>query len=99
MTTAPVAVCARYQPDHTTEFTNPGPAVNALDIDTCLFQYHPVKICAHDSCAGHGGDLVCCDHCPKVFHYQCAEPPIRLETLKPYEEWLCKECAAKHKVN
>ena len=29
-----------------------------------------------DVCGVHG-DLICCDSCPKVYHKQCHDPPMR----------------------
>ena len=26
---------------------------------------------------GEDGELICCDQCPKVYHLDCHEPPIR----------------------
>lgn len=34
----------------------------------------------HDSqchVCGEDGELICCDRCPKVYHFDCHEPPIR----------------------
>lgn len=35
------------------------------------------------------GDLLCCDTCPKSFHYLCAEPPL---DAIPEGDWRCTEC-------
>jgi len=35
------------------------------------------------------GDLLCCDTCPKSFHYLCAEPPL---DATPEGDWRCTEC-------
>jgi len=40
---------------------------------------------------------VCCDTCPKAFHFHCAEPFVDPENL-PDGPWECNECMAK-KVN
>lgn len=38
-----------------------------------------------------GGDLICCDRCPAVYHLDCADPPL---TQVPQDEWLCGICRA-----
>ncbi|XP_061592618.1 E3 ubiquitin-protein ligase TRIM33 isoform X1 [Cololabis saira] len=37
----------------------------------------------------NGGDLLCCDHCPKVFHMKCHVPTIR---IFPKGDFLCTFC-------
>ncbi|CAN9507109.1 unnamed protein product [Ophioblennius macclurei] len=36
-----------------------------------------------------GGDLLCCDRCPKVFHLSCHIPPL---LSFPSGDWLCSLC-------
>uniref|UniRef100_A0A8C2IBF7 Tripartite motif containing 66 n=1 Tax=Cyprinus carpio TaxID=7962 RepID=A0A8C2IBF7_CYPCA len=36
-----------------------------------------------------GGDLLCCDHCPKVFHLSCHVPPLH---SFPIGDWICTLC-------
>ncbi len=36
-----------------------------------------------------GGNLLCCDFCPLVFHVECLDPPL---TEIPTEEWKCPQC-------
>ena len=38
------------------------------------------------------GELICCEACPRAFHYNCAEPPLE---RAPDGEWLCVECDVK----
>ena len=38
---------------------------------------------------GDGGNLLCCDNCPCVYHLQCIKPP--LEKI-PENQWLCPLC-------
>lgn len=45
------------------------------------------------ACSG-GGSLICCESCPKSFHFTCADPPIDPENI-PDENWFCNECSAK----
>ncbi|XP_052800130.1 E3 ubiquitin-protein ligase TRIM33-like isoform X2 [Mya arenaria] len=39
----------------------------------------------------NGGDLLCCDRCPKVFHLNCHCPVIS-SNLSPSETWTCTMC-------
>ena len=43
-----------------------------------------------DACSGNG-ELLCCDGCPRSFHFHCLDPPLDKE---PDGEWLCPECVA-----
>ncbi|XP_021338904.1 E3 ubiquitin-protein ligase TRIM33-like isoform X2 [Mizuhopecten yessoensis] len=45
-----------------------------------------------DYCAvcQNGGDLLCCDKCPKVFHIRCHVPELN---AYPSGEWSCSLCA------
>uniref|UniRef100_A0A671SPR7 Tripartite motif containing 66 n=1 Tax=Sinocyclocheilus anshuiensis TaxID=1608454 RepID=A0A671SPR7_9TELE len=36
-----------------------------------------------------GGDLLCCDRCPKVFHLSCHVPPLH---NFPIGDWICTLC-------
>ncbi|XP_026175897.1 tripartite motif-containing protein 66 [Mastacembelus armatus] len=36
-----------------------------------------------------GGDLLCCDHCPKVFHLSCHVPSL---LSFPLGDWVCSLC-------
>ncbi|TRY84198.1 hypothetical protein DNTS_025713, partial [Danionella cerebrum] len=36
-----------------------------------------------------GGDLLCCDRCPKVFHLACHVPPLH---TFPTGDWMCTLC-------
>ncbi|XP_015231439.1 PREDICTED: tripartite motif-containing protein 66-like [Cyprinodon variegatus] len=36
-----------------------------------------------------GGELLCCDRCPKVFHLSCHVPPL---LSFPIGDWLCSVC-------
>ncbi|XP_072171683.1 bromodomain adjacent to zinc finger domain protein 1A-like isoform X2 [Diadema setosum] len=37
----------------------------------------------------HGGQLVCCDTCPKAFHMECCKPVLR---KVPRGQWECEDC-------
>jgi chromodomain-helicase-DNA-binding protein 4 len=36
-----------------------------------------------------GGDLLCCDSCPKTYHLQCLDPPLK---RIPTGRWQCHSC-------
>ncbi|XP_064603397.1 E3 ubiquitin-protein ligase TRIM33-like isoform X2 [Liolophura sinensis] len=38
------------------------------------------------ACCHNGGELLCCDYCPKVFHFQCHIPAV---TVAPSGSWRC----------
>lgn len=40
------------------------------------------------------GRFLCCEACPKSFHFSCLNPPLDEKSL-PEGEWLCVECNAK----
>ncbi|XP_029910271.1 tripartite motif-containing protein 66-like isoform X2 [Myripristis murdjan] len=46
---------------------------------------------SEDFCAVclNGGDLLCCDRCPKVYHLACHIPPL---TSFPLGDWVCTLC-------
>ncbi|XP_036420031.1 nuclear body protein SP140-like protein isoform X2 [Colossoma macropomum] len=39
-----------------------------------------------------GGDLVCCDECPRAFHHDCHSLPAQDDTLG--DPWICSFCTA-----
>ncbi|XP_074660160.1 E3 ubiquitin-protein ligase TRIM33-like isoform X2 [Tubulanus polymorphus] len=41
------------------------------------------------ACCHNGGDLLCCDNCPKVFHLQCHVPALN---TAPVGAWRCGLC-------
>ncbi|XP_058890197.1 autoimmune regulator [Acipenser ruthenus] len=47
-----------------------------------------------DECAvcKDGGELICCDGCPKAFHLYCLVPPL---TVIPSGTWRCQSCSVK----
>lgn len=36
------------------------------------------------------GTVICCDRCPKSFHYTCVNPP--LEEVVDLDSWFCNKC-------
>lgn len=41
------------------------------------------------SACGNAGDVVCCDGCPRSFHFECVDM-VQSEDLP--DEWYCNEC-------
>ncbi|XP_022725940.1 protein CHROMATIN REMODELING 4-like isoform X2 [Durio zibethinus] len=39
-----------------------------------------------------GGNLLCCDSCPRTYHLQCLDPPLK---SIPMGKWLCPNCCKK----
>ncbi|CAK7355848.1 unnamed protein product [Dovyalis caffra] len=39
-----------------------------------------------------GGNLLCCDSCPRVYHLQCLDPPLK---RIPMGKWQCPNCSKK----
>ncbi|KAI1310822.1 hypothetical protein EDD11_003637 [Mortierella claussenii] len=44
-----------------------------------------------EACMGLG-EFICCDSCPKAFHFSCCQPPM--DPLDLPDEWNCNECHA-----
>ncbi|RLV92776.1 Curved DNA-binding protein [Spathaspora sp. JA1] len=44
------------------------------------------------SSCGNPGIFICCENCPKSFHFTCCDPPIE---QPPENDWYCRECIAK----
>ncbi|KAI7817033.1 hypothetical protein BC939DRAFT_403131, partial [Gamsiella multidivaricata] len=44
-----------------------------------------------ESCMGLG-EFICCDSCPRAFHFSCCQPPMDPQNLP--DEWNCNECRA-----
>lgn len=52
----------------------------------------PLKMSENDeycSACGNAGDVVCCDGCPRSFHFECVD--MDQEDQLP-DEWYCNEC-------
>jgi hypothetical protein len=45
------------------------------------------------------GRFLCCDGCPRSFHFMCLEPPLEVDQLPEEDEWFCKQCVAKRIVS
>ncbi|KAJ2777705.1 hypothetical protein H4R18_005016 [Coemansia javaensis] len=48
----------------------------------------------HDACdaCGQPGQFICCEQCPRVFHFMCVEPPMTPEAVDQIDHWFCREC-------
>ncbi|KAJ2780374.1 hypothetical protein GGI15_003564 [Coemansia interrupta] len=53
----------------------------------------------HDVCdaCGQPGQFICCELCPRVFHFLCVNPPMTLEAVNQTDHWYCRQCA--HRVD
>ncbi|KAJ2647720.1 hypothetical protein IWW40_004441 [Coemansia sp. RSA 1250] len=49
----------------------------------------------HDACdaCGQPGQFICCERCPRVYHFLCVEPPMTKEMVSKVEHWYCRTCA------
>ena len=45
------------------------------------------------SCCGMTGMFLCCESCPKSYHFQCINPPVDSNNLP--DSWFCRECTKK----
>ncbi|XP_028283825.1 autoimmune regulator [Parambassis ranga] len=77
-----------------TNTVNPAPAKKTFHHkgETTTSMMH----CNDDECAicKDGGELICCDGCPRAFHLACLKPPL---TSIPGGTWLCEWCCG-HRV-
>ncbi|MGH0162422.1 UNVERIFIED_CONTAM: hypothetical protein FKN15_055392 [Acipenser sinensis] len=63
--------------------TNPPEMEEASVIDSAIENEDFCAVCLN------GGDLLCCDRCPKVFHLPCHVPSL---LSFPVGEWVCSLC-------
>lgn len=47
-------------------------------------------------CCGLPGMFLCCETCPKSFHFHCLDPPMDPNKLP--DRWSCKECLGKNSI-
>ncbi|KAG7660612.1 uncharacterized protein J8A68_005878 [[Candida] subhashii] len=82
-----------------TNLNAPGAAttttINKVELATSTSQENndPTKD-NDDFCFACGGPgvFICCETCPKSFHFTCCDPPIE---EAPEDDWFCRECTAK----
>ncbi|KAJ1803039.1 hypothetical protein LPJ77_005446 [Coemansia sp. RSA 2523] len=50
---------------------------------------------AHDVCdaCGQAGQFICCEQCPRVYHFMCVEPPMTKEMVSQIDHWYCRVCS------
>ncbi|KAJ2565299.1 hypothetical protein GGH12_001465 [Coemansia sp. RSA 1822] len=50
---------------------------------------------AHDVCdaCGQAGQFICCERCPRVYHFLCVEPPMTKEMVSQIDHWYCRVCS------
>ncbi|KAJ2500074.1 hypothetical protein GGH96_003034 [Coemansia sp. RSA 1972] len=50
---------------------------------------------AHDVCdaCGQAGQFICCEKCPRVYHFMCVEPPMTKEMVSQIDHWYCRVCS------
>lgn len=55
------------------------------------------QIVNEDICSSCGGlgNFICCDACPRSFHFTCAEPPLDPQNL-PESDWFCSQCQSRN---
>ena len=53
----------------------------------------PSEVCA--TC-NLGGEVICCDGCPALYHIECAQPPLR---KVPRGDWYCHNCRKRNSSN
>ncbi|EXX73754.1 Rco1p [Rhizophagus irregularis DAOM 197198w] len=47
----------------------------------------------HCDVCTYGGRMMCCDGCPKAFHFTCLVPPLDVDN-PPTGNWYCRECSS-----
>ncbi|XP_050544888.1 uncharacterized protein LOC126907566 isoform X2 [Daktulosphaira vitifoliae] len=71
-------------------------SINNQKNSNVTYYRQPGKEHNHDFCDAcrEGGDIVCCDRCPRSYHITCHIPPL---TKLPDGEWLCRKCFINNK--
>lgn len=59
------------------------------------------EIAHDDECfvCSDGGNLVCCESCPRVAHPKCIGLSVRPMQGVPRGDWYCEECEVKHAID
>ncbi|KAJ2614707.1 hypothetical protein H4S08_001586 [Coemansia sp. RSA 1365] len=64
--------------------------VNGTALQKGMKSSEPHDVC--DAC-GQSGEFICCEHCPRVFHFLCVEPPMTPDDVRQIDHWFCRECS------
>ncbi|KAG2221371.1 hypothetical protein INT45_012417 [Circinella minor] len=66
---------------------------NNKDTHATTDEVTPIKNNDYCSSCGFVGRFLCCDACPKAFHFTCVDPPMDDSDVEHLEgEWYCREC-------
>lgn len=90
--------------DTTVNTTTPATAASAnnsnLTTTPAITPKSNPHIINEDVCSSCGGlgNFICCDACPRSFHFTCAEPPLDPQNL-PEDDWYCNECRQSNNNN
>ncbi|KAM0684688.1 hypothetical protein MDAP_000462 [Mitosporidium daphniae] len=49
------------------------------------------------NCRG-SGKFICCESCPRSFHFLCTNPPMEEELASSASKWFCRHCNAQKKI-
>ena len=103
------AVCPpiveRTTPVPTTTFPATGPQVNlsgspSKSVNMSVVLGSKVDDGQHEYCdtCKNPGRLICCDECPRSFHFHCLNPPLDVDEMPTGdggdESWVCRVCIA-----
>ena len=83
--------CRNWGMGATVTIGEDGEVVNGEDDEEDIDDVHDAEC----NVCHTGGDLICCDGCPFVFHSDCHKPKI---SSLPDGEWFCMHCSKKPKA-
>ena len=58
--------------------------IGPMDLEDSFVDTEVCEVC------GFGGQVICCDKCPRLYHLQCLDPP---KTRVPRGSWYCPHCS------
>ncbi|KAJ1920848.1 hypothetical protein H4219_001085 [Mycoemilia scoparia] len=64
-------------------------AVRGLNGGTAVFTGRSNDFC--EACK-QTGRFICCDSCPRVFHFMCIDPPLDEDYANDISNWYCSKC-------
>lgn len=70
--------------------------VHPIELHTVKLSQAEDTLTNNDFCStcGDTGVFLCCESCPKSFHFSCCSPPYYDDNL-PENSWFCHECSVK----